>query len=392
MNPDECLKLLVVDDEEGMRLGMERGLRDHTFSIPEFGTEVCYDITLAEDGETAVAILKEKVFDLVLLDYKLPGINGIDVLAIIQAEQPETTVIMVTAFASLEVAVSATKNGAYDFLAKPFSPRELRDVVSKASQHIMTLREARKLADKNRKIRFEFISVLAHELKSPLAAVENYLNLMDQRISGDDLATYDHAIKRSLSRLGGMRKMILDLLDLTRLESGHFQSHPEWVDLRDTLASAYENMASLASEMDVNLDSKFRGDCKVYGVPAEVEILLNNFISNAIKYNQEGGSVGVYTTSNDSEVVIQIKDTGIGMTPEESAQLFGEFVRIRNDKTRNISGSGLGLSIVKKIIHNLDGHVDVESTPDVGTTFTITLPLPKIQTEGFQSSGKQILL
>jgi len=390
MNPDECLKLLVVDDEEGMRLGMQRGLKQHTFIIPEFGTEVCYDITLAEDGETAIEILKETVFDLILLDYKLPGINGIDVLEFLQAEQPEATVIMVTAFASLEVAVSATKNGAYDFLAKPFSPRELRSVVSKASQHIMTIREARKLADKNRKIRFEFISILAHELKSPLAAVENYLNIMDQRISGDELATYDHAIKRSLSRLGGMRKMILDLLDLTRLESGHFQSHPEWVDLREVLEATFENMTTLSSEMDVKLDSQLKGDCKVFGVTAEVEILLNNFVSNAIKYNRKGGSVSVDVFSDNAGVFMEVKDTGIGMAPEEVSQLFGEFVRIRNDKTRNIPGSGLGLSIVKKIIRNLDGHVEVESTPDVGTIFKITLPFPVA--EGTDAPKNRILL
>jgi len=376
MNPDECLKLLVVDDEEGMRLGMQRGLKHHTFTIPEFGTEVCYDITVAEDGETAVEILKEDIFDLILLDYKLPGINGLDVLEFVQSEQPESTVIMVTAFASLEVAVSATKNGAYDFLAKPFSPHELRNVVSKASQHIMTLREARKLADKNRKIRFEFISVLAHELKSPLAAVENYLNLMDQRISGDDLETYDHAIKRSLSRLGGMRKMILDLLDLTRLESGHFQSHPEWVDLHDTLEVAFENMSALAAELNINLSSKLQGKSKVFGVPAEIEILLNNFISNAIKYNRQDGSVVVDIHSNETEVTIAVKDTGIGMSAEEVSQLFGEFVRIRNDKTRNIQGSGLGLSIVKKILRNLDGRVEVDSTPDVGSTFSVIIPFP----------------
>ena len=385
MQTDKCLRLLVVDDEEGMRLGMQRGLKQHVFTIPEFGTEVCYDITLAEDGESALDILKEAVFDLILLDYKLPGMNGLDVLDYIRSEHPESTVIMVTAFASLEVAVSATKNGAYDFLAKPFSPMELRNVVTKASHHIMTIREARKLAQKNRKIRFEFISVLAHELKSPLAAVENYLNLMDQRISGDDLATYDHSIKRSLSRLGGMRKMILDLLDLTRLESGHFQSHPEWIDLHKVLDLSFESANSLAAENNITLTSSFEGECKVFGVAAEVEILLNNFISNAIKYNHPNGSIAVNVKTHKTEIEIDFIDTGIGMTDAEISQLFGEFVRIRNDKTRNIPGSGLGLSIVKKIIRNLNGHVEIKSTPDVGSTFKVMLPISDQEREVSQN-------
>ncbi len=375
MKADKSLRLLVVDDEEGMRLGIERGLKNHSFSFPEFDTEVSYEISLAEDGESALDILKNEVFDLILLDYMLPGINGLDVLLFVQKEHPETTVIMVTAFASLEVAVSATKHGAYDFLAKPFSPKELRHVVSKATKHIMTLREARRLADEKRHIRFEFLSVLAHELKSPLAAVENYLQLMDQRISGNDLEVYDKSIKRSLTRLGGMRKMILDLLDLTRLESGQFERHSEWVDLKDVLDNSFESMAVLAEEQDITLSSSFDGECRVYAVAAEVEILLNNFISNAIKYNREHGSVVVKTNSDSREVRIEVLDTGIGMTEEEVGLLFGEFVRIRNKKTRNIQGSGLGLSIVNKIIRNLNGSIEVKSTPDVGSTFTVVLPI-----------------
>ncbi len=378
MKTDQALRLLVVDDEEGMRLGIERGLKSYLFDLPEYETTVNYEITLAADGETAVEILKQDSFDLILLDYMLPGINGLDVLLFIQQEHPETTVIMVTAFASLEVAVSATKHGAYDFLAKPFSPTELRNVVSKATKHIMTLREARRLADEKRHIRFEFLSVLAHELKSPLAAVENYLQLMDQRISGNDLETYDHSIKRSLIRLGGMRKMILDLLDLTRLESGQFERHPEWVDVKQVVETSLETLSTLAEDLNIRLSGDYNGPCKLFGVSAEIEILLNNFISNAIKYNRENGSVDVKVVSDSENIRIEVADTGIGMTEEEASRLFGEFVRIHNEKTRNIQGSGLGLSIVNKIVRNLDGSIKVTSTPDVGSTFTVDIPVNKV--------------
>jgi signal transduction histidine kinase len=105
----------------------------------------------------------------------------------------------------------------------------------------------------------------------------------------------------------------------------------------------------------------------------ELEIILNNLISNAVKYNEEGGRVDVSLGAEDGQVRIEVSDTGNGMTQEEADKLFGEFVRIKNEKTRGISGSGLGLSIVKKLVSLYEGDVQVSSEPGVGTTFTVHL-------------------
>jgi len=109
---------------------------------------------------------------------------------------------------------------------------------------------------------------------------------------------------------------------------------------------------------------------------SEIEIVLNNLISNAVKYNRRHGSVDVFLNRDGEYVEIKVSDTGIGMTPEETAKLFGEFVRIKNEKTRQITGSGLGLSIVKKIAQLYDGTVNVTSEPDKGSTFTVRLRAP----------------
>jgi signal transduction histidine kinase len=106
----------------------------------------------------------------------------------------------------------------------------------------------------------------------------------------------------------------------------------------------------------------------------EIEIMLNNLVSNAVKYNRDGGRVDVTLSGGVEGVTMAVKDTGIGMTKEETAKLFGEFVRIKNTKTRNIMGSGLGLSILRKLANMYGGEVTVESQPDVGTTFTVRLP------------------
>ena len=106
----------------------------------------------------------------------------------------------------------------------------------------------------------------------------------------------------------------------------------------------------------------------------EIEIMLNNLVSNAVKYNRDGGRVDVTVSDGPAGVTVAVKDTGIGMTKEETAKLFGEFVRIKNAKTRNIMGSGLGLSILRKLATLYGGDVTVASQPDVGTTFTVHLP------------------
>jgi signal transduction histidine kinase len=109
------------------------------------------------------------------------------------------------------------------------------------------------------------------------------------------------------------------------------------------------------------------------GDRSEIEIILNNLISNAVKYNRDNGTVTVKLTDSPDEVTMTVSDTGIGMSEEERERLFGEFVRIKNDKTRNILGSGLGLNIVKRIAALYDGRVSVESTPEVGSTFSVVL-------------------
>jgi signal transduction histidine kinase len=109
----------------------------------------------------------------------------------------------------------------------------------------------------------------------------------------------------------------------------------------------------------------------------EVEMILNNLLSNAVKFNRDGGKVDVALRAEAGKVMISVVDTGIGMTPEESARLFNDFVRIKNEKTRNIPGSGLGLSIVRKLVDLYEGTVDVASRPDAGSIFTVVLNQPR---------------
>lgn len=369
----ETFHVLVIDDEPGMQAGAMRTLRDHTVEVPDVNGKVTFTVDAAGTGEDGLAKIDAHVPEILLLDYKLPGMSGLDLLDRLRERELETLTIMITAYASLETAVTATKRGAYDFLAKPFTPAELKDVVRKAAGRILLTRQARRLAEEKRQVRFEFISVLAHELKAPLSAVEGYLRIIQDRSAGDDPAAYDQMVGRSLVRVEGMRKMILDLLDLTRIESGRKKRDLTEVDVREVAEGAIETASVEAEQRDIDIELHADGRLDLQADRGEVEIILNNLISNAVKYNRDGGRVDVKLAGDEEGVTIAVSDTGIGIAPEDAATLFDDFTRVKNDKTRKILGSGLGLSIVKKLAGLYGGDAAVESEPDVGSTFTVTL-------------------
>ena len=369
----ETMRILVVDDELGMRQGVARALRDFHVRLHDINGEVAFDIEQAASGEEALDKIALLPPDILLLDHKLPGISGLDVLERIAGQHLEDMLtVMITAYASLDTAISATRKGAYDFLAKPFTPEELKNTVRKAAGRLILSRQARKLAAEKRQVRFQFISVLAHELKAPLAAIEGYLHILKDRTAGEDPKAYDHMIDRSLIRAEHMRKLISDLLDMTRIESGTRRREIADVDIVEVARQAVDTMLPAAQERGITVQLDALQDVRLQADRGEIEIILNNLISNAVKYNRDGGRVDVCLRGGDG-VTIAVRDTGIGMTPEEASRLFGEFVRIKNEKTRNILGSGLGLSIVRKLAQLYGGEAIVESTPDVGSTFTVTL-------------------
>lgn len=370
----DSLRVLVVDDELGMRLGVERSLRNFTVTIPDVSEDVVFDVDNASTGKEALSIIEANPPHIILLDYKLPDMLGSDILENLKADKrTDMLVIIITAFASIDTVIETIKRGAYDFLAKPFTPDELRSVVRKASGRLILHRKAQALLKEKRQIRFEFISVLAHELKSPINAVEGYLRIMRDRNLGEEIEKYDRMIERSIIRIGGMRKLIFDLLDLTRIESGQKKRYFEKIDLCKVAVESIEMMSADAQAKSIEFEMKNRSPMVIIGVRDEIEIIFNNLISNAVKYNKEGGKVIVDVGLKDNMARIRVADTGIGMKSDESDKIFNDFVRIKNSKTKNIMGSGLGLSTVKKLVDLYKGNVSVTSKEDKGSTFTVTL-------------------
>jgi two-component system, sensor histidine kinase and response regulator len=377
----ETLRVLVVDDETGMRLAISRVLNTFTVKLgDEQDGTVGFDVQVAETGEEALEQIGKSVPDILLLDLKLPGISGLDVLKEVSERGLQTLTVMITAYATLETAIDATKRGAYDFLPKPFTPDELRVAVRRAVKHLVVRREARRLALEKRQVRFQFISVLGHELKAPLAAIEGYLQILRDGSAGNDPVVQAQVVERALSRAGGMRRLIAELLDLTRIESGQKRRELIEVDVREAAQSAIDTVSPSAREKQVDVVLHAPDRLPVTADRGELDILFNNLISNAVKYNRQGGRVDVSIEEALGGLLLTVADTGIGLSPEEASRLFSEFVRIKNDRTRGIPGTGLGLSIVKKLAQLYGGDVTVESQPGVGSTFRAALPGAKVMT------------
>lgn len=368
------LHVLVVDDEPGIRSGINRILKNYSVGYPFMEEDFDLELVDAGTGEEAIDILNNQKVDVVLLDNKLPGMDGIEVLEYINKQQMDVAVMMITSYASLDLAIKATRNGAYNFMPKPFTPQELRSSIENVAKHLFLKRMTRKMQEEGKQIRFQFLSVLSHELKSPLNAVEGYLKMMQDKQFGDSVEDYDKMIGRSLARLKGMRNLIMDLLDLTKIESGKKQRNLREIDLAEVAQMAIDTLEPMAIQKSVAVKLHTEGNTQVLADADEMEIVFNNLVSNAVKYNREDGQVDVTIMDQQSQLRIEVKDTGIGMSQEDCENIFQDFVRIKSNKTKDITGSGLGLSITKKMIDQYNGSIEVESIPDKGSTFIVSLP------------------
>lgn len=378
----ESLKVLIVDDEPGIRSGVLRILSKHVVSYPFMDEDYKFDCLEAASGEEAINIIDSEIPDIVLLDNKLPGIQGMQVLEYIRKKNYEMMVAMITSYASLEIAVKATGDGAYDFIPKPFTPQELKASIDNITKQLFLKRITSKMKKEGKKIRYQFLSVLSHELKAPLNAIEGYLRMMQEKQAGNDISAYEKIIERSLDRVQAMRNLTMDLLDFTRIRLERRDERIKLVNLKQLAKLSISTVKPYAIQKNIDIKLDVDPDLSMEFNPNDMEIVLNNLLSNGVKYNRENGSVSLKISKEESDIRMVISDTGIGMTEEEMKQLFREFVRIKNEKTKNITGSGLGLSIVKKITDIYHGSITVESKPDKGTVFTVTFPLhPVINSE-----------
>lgn len=248
----------------------------------------------------------------------------------------------------------------------------------------MILTLSLQLEDKNQKLisldsrRKQTMAVVSHDLKSPIDAVNSYLIMMQEGFLGDFSEKQMEIIKKCYTRLKRLREFVSDVLDWQTIERGDVQEEMAPTQLLDILQEAFEEYVDTAAAKQVELN--LSGDSAIPLVNADAKRMFqvfDNLISNAVKYTHRGGTVRVSAQIEKESLVFRIADSGIGMNEEEMSHLFEDFYRSPNVKG-TFEGTGLGLTVVQRIIRAHHGKVWAESEPGKGTTFTVVIPIGRL--------------
>jgi signal transduction histidine kinase len=353
---------------------------------------------MAEDLPGARELIRHEHYDLVLLDVMLPGGSGIDLIGSIHDRDPDSVCIIITGFATIELAVDAIKRGAYDFISKPFTVDQLLLSVGQGLERRALTLEGRRLAtfeaqahalaqekeelEKLDRAKSQLMLQVAHELRAPTAAVQSYVSLiLGGYISEDELKPI---LSRVQERLRQTLDLVSDLLDLARLkqagESSRAQATPQ--QAAPILREVVDLLREQAVQKGQELQSDIQAEPTVVAQPQHLRQIWTNLLSNAIKYTPVGGRVSVTLGLGDTQCPIaapclmsKVEDNGTGIGTADLPKLFTEFFRTDQAKESGQIGTGLGLAIVKQIVSSYGGQILVESELGKGTRFTFYLPL-----------------
>ena len=379
--PAGAPRILVIDDEEGIRQGCARALGSQGFQVETAGT-------LAE-GRRLIELAH---FDLVLLDVMLPDGQGTALLKPIRARDPETVSVIITGFATVELAVDAIKQGAYDFISKPFDTDLLLLTVNQGLEKRRLSLETRRLLgmeqeaarlarDKQEMERLDqfksaFMLTVAHELRSPVAAAQSLLRTMLRGLAGELNEQQREILRRVEVRHGQLLELINDLLSLAASKTYDPDQPLQPVSLSLAVRRVLDGFALQAQEKGVQiLTPNLTTDLVVQASDDGLNKVLANLIGNAVKYTPSGGQVEVGVRRQGNLAEVSVTDTGIGISAEELPRLGTEFFRAQSAKRAEIPGTGLGLSIVSEQLRRFGGTLEITSTPGKGSTFAARLPL-----------------
>lgn len=359
--------IIVIDDDPAMRRACEAALKRAGYAVETYS-----------DGPSGLKRIEEIRPGLLIVDLKMPGMGGLEVIQRVKQIHPQIVIVVITGFATVDTAVEAMKSGAYDFIPKPFTADELRAIIGRAAERWRLSRETERLrAEKEAQAR-RFITFVSHQLQSPLGAVQQYLDVLLHQMGQDVPAQQRQWIDRSRKKIEEMRQIIADWLTLSKVEGGQLATDRRPLRWQELVPAVVDSFRAAAEQKQVTLRSAVPDDLPaVVGDETALRMLLSNLVSNAIKYNRPGGEVQVSGSADEQTVSISVTDTGIGIPPDQQAHVFEEFYRVRSGSTAGIGGTGMGLAICRKIAEELGGRMELTSEPGRGSTFTVVLPRPR---------------
>jgi len=359
-------RILIIDDEEIVL----DACRDILGSAH-------YTVATAPDGAQGLRLVEEFQPDVVFVDLKMPGLSGFEVLERLRTRDPSIVPIVITGYATLASAVEAMQKGAYDFVPKPFTPEEFRLITQRGLEKRRLVRETIALRREQEMLRENFAAIVAHELKTPLAAVQQNLLLLTAELADRLTDAQKERLARLRSRLDDLLKMVDTWLRAISADLGKIRERFRPTDVTGVIAKAIETVEPYAARKDVEITRTLPPSLPaVRGDEGTLGEALTNVLSNAVKYSYAGGKIGVSARVDDERILIAVTDAGVGIAPDELPYIFGDFYRGRAGVTGE-AGAGLGLAVTRRIIEAHGGTITAESTPGEGSTFIIALPVSR---------------
>ena len=372
-------QILVIDDEMGPRESLRMLLKPN------------YQVYTAENVESGLRILREKTPDVVISDIRMPGTSGIDGLRKIREIDPHVAVIMLTGFGALDTAKEALRLGANDYISKPFDAREMREVIGRNVERTRVFRTSVNAAAEIKELNSRLLKELAqkerlaslgqasaefvHDISNPLTIVWGYVQLLAKKLEQPEKenGTTNETSAKELHIIEQNVRLCRELLTMWQSYGSVEASPHKPISVGRIVGEIVKSIGTMATQNGVEVRWNICDDpCTLLGDSVQITRAIQNVIINAVQASAEKkGSVTVSCTRRDFYVDVRVEDTGCGITEAQLAKIFDPYFTTKQNK----SGTGLGLYITRKVVEDHNGSIKVDSTPQVGTSFTIRLPL-----------------
>jgi signal transduction histidine kinase len=385
----EVIDILLVDDEV-------RNLDALEAILDEPG----YRLLRAQDGDTALRLLLDHEVAAVVLDVKMPAVNGFELAAMIKGTKRfrEIPIVFLTAYlVEDQDVITGYGAGAVDYLTKPVNPQILRHKIGVFAD---LFRKTRALAELNEKLeervrerttelahseaalraadrqKDEFLAVLAHELRNPLAPLRMGVDILIQQQGADSPSLVSNTLTRMDRQLDHMVRLIDDLLDVSRITRGLLELKRERVDLASVIAAAADSARPFVERRRHQVTIEAPPGVFVYADATRITQILGNLLHNAAKFTPEGGRLAIRLDTDSDRAVVQIADSGDGIATDQLLRVFDMFARIEGGTTKTECGLGIGLALARRLAEMHGGTLEASSPgPGLGTTCTLRLPL-----------------
>jgi signal transduction histidine kinase len=372
-------RVLVIDDEPGLCDMLRYGL-------PKRG----FHVECASNGEAGLALAREQIFDLVVCDIMMPGLNGLEVLKKLKEITPDTQVIMATGFATLDTAIESMKRGAFDYLTKPYGLPQICAVLDKAMEWRQLRARVGHLEEVNR-LKDEFMATISHELRTPITVIMGYSSLLqDIDYSREEGKNGLRVIE---SKAKDLLQIINNILNLANISAHRDPLVLELCSAAEIAQEVHKALRPIAQTKKLNFVLEIQPDLMFKTDRNKAKQVLLQLAENALKFTKEGTVTLRVDAADDRSVCFAVQDTGIGIKDEDVAVIFKYFTQVDQSITRNHGGTGLGLAVCRGFVQLLDGTLSLTSELGKGSTFTVLLPgrppapvLPNVMTPGEESA------